>query len=214
MLPDRLLAILRAARRRVLIHRRALAALCAAAAVLATLRAVQPPPVPTVDLWVAAHDLTAGSVVAAADLRRVASPPSVAPPSAVHDRAEILGRTLVMPVARGQPVVAVQVLGRRLLDGLPGRAVVTIRLADADVAGLIRAGDVVDLWATDPRAGGPARLLVAEAVVLGARTRAGSGPLGSAGSAGVLVLFAVPRRDVGSVASAASTDFLSVVWNR
>jgi hypothetical protein len=152
--------------------------------------------------------------VASGDLREVAFPPDAVPASAVLDRRTVVGRTLALPVAVGQPVATAQVLGRSLLDGLPGRAVVTVRLADADVAALLRAGDTVDLWATDPRAGGPARLLVSDAVVLGSRTRPASGPLGTAGSAGALVLFAVPRRDVGSVAASASTDFLSVVWNR
>ena len=44
-------------RRRVLLHRRLLAALCVGAAVLAGLQAAAPPPPATVAVWTAARDL-------------------------------------------------------------------------------------------------------------------------------------------------------------
>lgn len=211
-----LLAPLRDLRRRVLLHRRGLAALCATAAVLICLHAVRPPAPATVPVWVAAHDLDAGRALVASDLRRASYSPGTVPGSAVHDPGRLLGHALILPVAAGQPLAADQVLGSAALAAFPGRAAVAVRIADRDAARLMRPGDRIDLWATDPRAGGPARLLVAGAITLDQAAQGDNGVAGAGAgtAAGALVVLAVPRADVPAVAAATNIDYLTVVWNR
>ena len=60
-------------------RRRPLAAVLAGVAVLAGLRTLAPPPVPTVEVLVAAHDLAAGSVVGSDDVLPAAYSPASRP---------------------------------------------------------------------------------------------------------------------------------------
>lgn len=201
-------------RRQILIHRRGLAALCAAGAVLVTLQTLRPAAPITVELWTAARDVPAGTRLTRDDLGRTAYPPDLAPGEAVPDLDRLVGRTLVVPLERGQPVSARHLLGRNALVGYPGRAAIAVRLPDADVATLLRPGDRVDLWSTDARNPGPAALVVDDAAVLAA-SEPESGGLTSAGAAsGALVLLAVPNDEIATVAAATATGFLSVAWNR
>ncbi len=206
------LHLLREFRRRLLIHRRGIAALCAAAAVLLSLRALQDPGVPTVPVWTVARDVPAGTRLTSADLRRASFPTAAVPASAVKDPSLLLGRTVAQPLERGQTLSARQVLGSTVLDGHPGRVAIAVRIPDAGVAALLHTGDRVDLWATDPRSNGPAELAVTDAVVLstGQRSEANSG----ANATGALVVLAVVPAAVPELAAATSTGFLSVAWNR
>lgn len=168
----------------------------------------------TTPVWVAAHDLAAGHRLAANDLRRAAFPPRSVPASALDDPGRVIGRALILPVGAGQPLSADQVLGRQALAAFPGRSAVAVRIADRDTARLMRTGDRIDLWATDPRAGGPAHLLVADAVTLAQAASADPAGAGNGSATGALVVLAVPSANVPAVAAAATTDFLTVVWNR
>ena len=98
-------------RRHVLIHRRPLAALLVALAVLAALRATQPPAPATSQVWTAAHDLPAGRVLAHDDLRRTTYAPGSVPAGAVGDPAAVVGRTLAAPLRRGVRRVLVRRAG-------------------------------------------------------------------------------------------------------
>ena len=164
-----LLTVLVRIRRRVLLHRRALAALCAGLAALVTVSLLRPSPPPTVPVWVAARDVAAGEALEPDDLRSVRWPAALAPASALSsrdDRDRLVGRTAVVPVQRGQPVTVRSVLGDSALTGHPGRDVIAVRVHDTDVAGLLVPGDEIDLWVTDPRAGGGARQVVTGARVV------------------------------------------------
>ena len=206
------LRVLARVRRWLLIHRRGLTALALAVLTWTALGTVHPPAPRTVALWVAARDLPSGQQLRASDLVRDDFLASTAPAAAVRDNALVLGRTLVTPLTRGEPLTTAQVLGSQHLAGLPGRSAIGLRIPDEAVADLVRAGDRVDLVATDPQHGSPPELLVHDAVVLTVpRSPAGAGT--TAGS-GRLVVFAVPAGDVEHIAAAGSALYLSVIWNR
>jgi Flp pilus assembly protein CpaB len=195
----------RAVRRTVLARRRSLAAICAAVAVLAGIRAVQPPPAPTVPVRVAARDLPSGTVLAADDLVTRRWPRQAAPPSA---RAP-LGRTLAAPLRAGEPVTDVRLVSPSLVSGYPGRVALPVRVADADAAALLRVGDRVGLVAADPRRG-TASYVAADVPVLALPTPTEQTG-GATGLPGRLVVVGPLPEEVDHIAGAAATHLLSVV---
>lgn len=200
----------RALRRRVLAHRRLLAAALAAVAVLATWRTVAPPTPVTVPLLVAARDLPPGERLDRADLRIVRVPPDRRPARAVGVD-DALGRTLAAPLGAGEPVSDLRLVTRDLLATTPGLAAVPVRLPDAGVASVLAVGDVVDVVATAPR-GGPATVVAAGATVLALppTPQGDEGPSGA--PPGRLVLLGTAPDVVGALAAAAARDYLTVIW--
>lgn len=135
--------------------RRGLAAVLLGAAALLALRpggsqTVLAPPEPARDVAVAARDLAAGTVVAAADLRTVTMPVAVVPGGAVSRPAAVIGRVVAGPIRRGETVTDTRVVGPGLTAGLgPGGYVaVPVRLAEPEAAAIVRAGDRVDVLGT------------------------------------------------------------------
>lgn len=165
-------------------RRAAVGLLLAAAAVLALRPAPGDPPAApaalSTDVVVAAHDLAAGTTLAAADLRVVSMPSAVVPAGASRRAAGLIGRTAAGAVRRGEPLTDARIVGPGLTAGLrPGEsAAVPVRLADPDAAALIRPGDRVDVLGTavtpdgsQATAGGTVAVVSAVRVlaVLGAR---------------------------------------------
>ncbi|TQL70455.1 SAF domain-containing protein [Nocardioides albertanoniae] len=143
----RLTTSARRVRRGVLAHRRLLAFLLTAAAVAIGLSAARPHPPDTTTMAVASRDLPVGAVIGAADLTEVETDPSQLP----ADLAETpIGERLAAPLRRGEPVTDVRLVGPDLTEGRPDLVAVPVRLPDAEMAGLLRVGDTVDLYATDP----------------------------------------------------------------
>ncbi len=198
--------------RRVLIHRRVLAALCAGAALLLTITALRPPADPTALLWTAARDLPSGSVLTAADLRRTAFRPGSLPAAAPRDLTDLVGRTLSAPLGAGEAVTSTRLLGSTLLAGHPGRVAVPVRIADQDVVGMLRVGDRIDVVASDPQGRrAPERLLSgAPVLVVPAAPEGRNGP----GLPGRLLVVGVPEDAAVTVAEAAASLYLTVIWNR
>jgi pilus assembly protein CpaB len=156
-------------------NRRGLAALLAAASVLALGLALRPTPIRTATVIVASADLPVGHRLTAADLQRAHVAAEMVAPHAATDAAEIQGRILAAPVARGEPITAL-----RLVDAAPGgwatapgAMPMPVRFADAQAAALLSPGMRLDLIAPPAMgdglvAGGgssPARL-VAEGVLV------------------------------------------------
>lgn len=83
-----------------------------------------------------------------------------------------------------------------------------VRLADADVASLIRPGSVVDVLAADSR--GHAQVVAQSATVIDVPD-SDSGPLSSSSFAGALVVVAVPSAVATELAGAAAQGPLSLV---
>lgn len=205
---DRLLR----ARRRVLVHRRPLAALAASGAVLAVLQAASPPPPTTVAVLTASRDLPGGAVVRPQDLELTRLPPGTAPESALSDPSAVSGRTLAAPVAKGEIVTEARTIGRSLLAGYPGRTAVPIRVSDPAVVGLLRVGNVITLVGADPEGRNPPITIAADVSVI-AIPREGGEVFGTA-TPGRLVVIAVPRERATEVAARSMTGFLTIVWNR
>jgi Flp pilus assembly protein CpaB len=120
----------------------------AAAAVGVGLTALAPAPAPTVGVVAAARDLPGGHRVTAGDLTSVQLPPGAVPDGAVMQQRDVVDRVLVAAVRRHQPLTDVGTLGPALLAAQDGDVVATpVRLPDAEVAGLLRPGDRVNVLA-------------------------------------------------------------------
>lgn len=210
-LPDRLATLRSDVRRAVLRRRRLLAAALAGAAVLAGLHAVAPPPPPTEPVLTAARDLPSGAVLGVDDLVVMRLPAGVAPDGATT-RSDAVGRTLAAPVRRGEAVTDVRLIGPGLLDGYPGAVAVPLRIPDAGSVGLLRVGDRVDLWATDPQAGSGAAEGVARDVPVVALPAPDQDV--ASGLPGRLVVVAAPEEAVPGVVAHAARGLLGVTVSR
>jgi len=124
---------LRRLHRRVLLHRRPLAALTVAGAVLVGLQAVAPAPPETVTVWTARRDLPSGTVLGEADLTGSPYSPGTVPADAVDDRDQVVGRTLAAPMSRGEVMTGTRTVASGLLRGYPGATAVPLRVTDAAV---------------------------------------------------------------------------------
>ncbi len=189
-------------------HRRLLAAGLAAAAVAAGLSVLAPAPPTTVAVLAAARDLVAGTVVTEADLMSVGLPAAVVPAGVLTDAATVIGRLLAGPVRRGEPLTDVRVIGSALLERADAGTVATpVRLADPAAAGLLRAGDRVDVLSASVDT--PTALVIAADVevlaVPAAVTDSGEG---------ALVVVATSPAVAARLAAAAVTGRLSVTVRR
>lgn len=202
--------VLRRLRRAVLAHRRSLAALCAAVAVLATLRATADPPSPRTTVVTAAGDLAGGVVIGADDVRRAAFDPDDVPAGAARVASEVVGRTTAAPVRAGEPLTDVRLVTRSVLAGYPGLVAVPVRIGDPGAVRLLRVGDRVDLLAADPQQRSPATVVGRSVPVL-AIPRQSQAPTGLTGA---LVVVGVPDAETRRLAQASVTSFLSVVLVR
>lgn len=193
-------------RRAVLGHRRLIAFALTATAVMAGVRAVAPPPAATATVAVAARDLPAGSTLTSRDVTTAHLDPGAVPSGVVRNPA---GRTLAGALRRGEPITDVRLVGGSL--AAPDRAAVPVRLPDAAMAALLKPGDRVDLYATDPTAGGTtsiARDVLVLAVPSGTDDRnAVTSTLG-----GRLVIVGVPPETVAQVTDASVRQFLTIAF--
>lgn len=192
----------------MLARRRLLAATLMGVAAAAGLRAVSAPPPETVPVLVARHDLAAGTLLSRTDVVTAQFAPGTAPAGLAADP---LGRSLAAPLRSGEPVTDVRLVGPGLAEGHPGLVAVPLRLPDPGAVGLLRAGDRIDLLATDPR-GRTARLLVPGALVLA--VPAADGDLVGGVTGGRLVVLGVPEYSREELAGAAVQDFLSFSFAR
>ncbi|HET7349744.1 MAG TPA: SAF domain-containing protein [Marmoricola sp.] len=210
-----LLRPVRRVHRRVLLHRRPLAALSAGAAVLLGLQVVEPPAPETVGVWTASRDLDSGRVLSRGDLVRTEVSPDAAPPAAL-DRAEAVGRTLAAPMTAGEVVTRVRVLTRGVLTGYPGHAAVPLRVTDGAVVPMLRVGDRVTVVAVDPDARSEPVPLVDDAPIVALPRSDGGGISGGIDGSqpGRLVVVAVPNHRAVEVSANAAAMYLTVIWRR
>ncbi len=192
-------------RRRVLAHRRLLAFVCAAAAVLVGIQAFRPPAPPSDVVLVAARDLPSGTVLRGADLTEVKYAAGTAPTS-LDPRP--VGRTLAAPLRRGEPVTDLRLVSPTLVEGYPGLVAYPVRVPDAGVVSLLRVGDRIDVLATDPESGGAEVVLTGSPVLAIPR---GDQAAAIEGVPGRLVLLGVPESRVTDLGVVAVTQFLTVI---
>lgn len=205
------LKAIRQVHRRLLIHRRGLAALCVAVLIWAALTALRPPAPASATVWTAVRDLPSGTVLQDTDLQTQDIPVGLVP-RAAHDLEALIGRTLASPLGSGEVATATHVMSNDHLAGYPGRSAIPLRIPDAESVGLLRPGDRVDLVASDVQQPSRGPKIVRDAIVI-ALPPQNSASNGVA-SEGRLVIFAVPTEDVLEVAAAASGAFLNIIWNR
>jgi hypothetical protein len=91
----------------------------------------------------------------------------------------------------------------------PGRVLAPLRLADAEVAALLRAGDVVDVLAAEPQA---EQAFVAGRAVRVVTVPEPADPTTGADSGGALVLVEVDSGTARVLARAAVSATLTVIW--
>jgi pilus assembly protein CpaB len=198
------------------------AVLLGSAAALAA-AGMRPPSPPQVAVVSAARSLAPGTALTADDLRVAHVPVGSAPEGAHPDVGALLGRSPVIPVPAGLPVVDALLGDDRLAgSGPPGTVVVPVRLADPGVAALLRPGDRVDLFAAATSGTGEpvSRRLAERAVVLPRPptqddpAAASSGLLGGAPTdddAGALTLVAVPPEQASALAGASAWAGITAV---
>ncbi|MDR7252179.1 Flp pilus assembly protein CpaB [Nocardioides sp. BE266] len=199
---------IRALRHQLRRRRRWIAAVLVAAATLGALRTLAPPAPETVQVMVAARDLPSGTLLDRDDVVARAYPADLAPSAAA---AAPVGRVLAGPLASGEVLTEAGVLGPGLADAAAGQTVLPVRLPDAGMATLLRAGDEVDLMATDPSTGST-YVVARDVVVLSTPTGVPEGPTG--GSGGALVVVGASADAAVKITSAALSQFLSVSWTR
>jgi Flp pilus assembly protein CpaB len=197
-------------------------ATAAALVCLALVLALRPPPAiepraPTVRVVTAAADLPAGTVLTTGDLVTVALPAAVAPGGSAPTADELTGRVLAAPVRAGEVVTDVRVVGPGLWAQTPmGQVATPVRLADLAVAGLLRAGDRVDVLAAagSPGGGTPTVTVVAEGALVLSGPAAGSGSAPVGGTDSGLLVLAVPPDTAQRLAAAGAGGTLTVTLGR
>lgn len=179
-------------------RRRLLASLAAAATVYFTLSALSPGPPGTAPVLAAAHDLPGGAPLSARDVRTVRLPRDSLPSGLVTGLDD---RVLAGPVRAGEPLTDARFVAPGLVRRLPGDSVAyPVRIEDAEVAGLLRAGDHVDVLAAAGNG--------AEVVARAARIMTLPPPTDTA--RGALLVLGVPRRTAVDIARAAVNSRLAV----
>jgi pilus assembly protein CpaB len=188
-------------------HRALLAAGLLAAAVATALPVVAPTPAPTVEVVAAARDLGPGSPLTAGDLRLVTLTRSSAPTGVLTVTSAAVGRSVAGPVRRGEALTDVRLVGSGLLARGRGLVAAPVRLADPATAGLLHAGDHVDVLATPTDASTATH--DAELVAAGLQVLAVPQP-GQVDPDGALVVLAATPETAARLAGAAVGSRLSV----
>ena len=189
--------------------RRPIAASLAFVTVLGALSVLRPAPPATVDLLIAARDLPAGTVLEPADVTSRAFALDSTIPGAITDVAQASGRTLSAPMAAGEPLTP-----SRLVDAAMsydrGTFAVPVRLAEADVAGLLAPGMLIDV--VRATRGTPEVVADGVRVITVPRRPTAGSFIGSAGSAASsLILVAADRTTAIRLAAAGTDGNLAVI---
>jgi len=192
--------------RRVVLARRVAAGLLVFGALVLAIRAPDAA-VGTAPVVVAAHELPSGSAVRAGDAQVRRWPAELVPAGALRGLDEVEGRVLAGAASLGEPLTSVRFAGPELARRATGSrdaASVPIRLADADIAGLLSPGRLVDVVTLGQRADQPT-VLASGAVVL---TVLPMEP--KTAGRGRLVLVAVPRAAASKLAAATLSQEVTV----
>ena len=186
-------------------------------AVLLAIQSVRPRSSTGQPVVVAAHDLPAGTTLAATDVRVTAWASGDPPSGASTAAADLVGQRLAGPVRSGEPLTDVRLTSPNTLAAAAGTGQVALplRLADGEVASLLQPGSRVDVLAADGQ--GVARVVAEAARVLAVPASWGGGAGGTFGAdatmdsfAGALVVVAVTPSVATELAGAAAVGPLSV----
>jgi Flp pilus assembly protein CpaB len=201
-------------------HRRKLAVLAALAAVLTGLAATTSDGPPTLTVVRASGELAGGTLLDASDLELTSVLVRDAPEGAVGTIEDLVGQRLAAPVAEGQVLTPLALVAAGA-DVTRGRVVAPLRLADADLVALLRAGDLVDVIAAGDQSAEavsnsgetPAEPLGARVVAQAVRVVTVPEPMDDAEAvSGALVLLEVMPETARALAQAAAEASLTVIW--
>lgn len=200
-------------------HRRVAAALLAGVAVLAGLNAVAPPGPRTVRVLVAAHDLGGDAPLESSDVQPADVPVTGVPAGALRSAAAAVGHLTAGPVRRGEILTDVRLVGSALIGRASsgsGLVATPVRLADAGLAAVVRAGDVVDVVAAAPpgAVAGEAEGETARVIARGVRVLAVPAPEAAAVTDGVLILVAADEPDATALAAAGGSRLSVLLRDR
>jgi pilus assembly protein CpaB len=137
--------------------------------------------VPTQTVVVAAADLPLGSEIKREDLVTLEFPAGASPAGSFSQTTDIVGRGLIVPVVKNEPILEAKLASREAGVGLPpvipaGMRAVSVRVNEViGVAGYVLPGTRVDVVATaspnDTRADTTSKLILSNVQVLTAGTR-------------------------------------------
>lgn len=177
--------------------------------------ALRPDPEPHTDVIVAAHALEAGVELAPGDVTRQSWPRRLVPEAAPGAVADVAGRTLAVSVPAGMPLLGGVLTDDALWSDAPaGTVAAPVRLADPELAAMLRAGDRIDVLGVGHEGGAADRLARGAIVLRGlARDESGGGGLfgGAESPASGLVLLAVTPHEATALAEGAATRSLAAV---
>jgi pilus assembly protein CpaB len=109
---------------------------------------------PGEEVVVAAEDLQVGTKIEDKDIRLVRFPSADLPAGCFHQRTKVVGRGVVLPIARGEFVLTNKLAGENAGSGLPslippGMRAVSVRVNDTtSVSGFVLPGTRVDVLLT------------------------------------------------------------------
>lgn len=192
-------------------RRRPLAALLGAATLLSAILVLRPPPEPTDEVLVAAHDLDASTPLTVRDLTPRALPGSVLPEGALTPSEELSGRSLNAPVREGEVITDARLSDPPALAYGPDLVAAPVRVADPGAITLLSPGNRVDVLAASGHdefrltRAGPATEVVTDRPVLALPAEGDSG-----GEGGALVLLAVAPEEARLLAGHAASARLSI----
>jgi Flp pilus assembly protein CpaB len=193
-------------------HRRKLAVLAALAAVLTGLAAMSSEGPPTLTVVRASSELAGGTLLDSSDLELARVVAREAPEGATGAIEDLVGQRLAAPVAEGQILTPLALVAASADVG-KGRVVAPLRLSDADLAALLRAGDVVDvIAASDQSAEAGSSPVGARVVAQAVRVVTVPEPMDDTEASGALVLLEVTAETAQALAQAAATASLTVIW--
>jgi pilus assembly protein CpaB len=142
---------------------------------------VKPVNAPTQPVVVAKADLQLGTAIKKEDLDVVQFPEGTAPAGTFSQPAEILGRGLIVPVVRNEPILGAKLASKEAGAGLPpvipeGMRAVSVRVNEVvGVAGYVLPGNRVDVVATasptDSRSDTTSKVVLSNVQVLTSGTR-------------------------------------------
>ncbi len=136
---------------------------------------------PTQPVVVAAADLQLGTALKKEDLRTIAFPMGQAPEGSFTQPDELVGRGLIVPMVKNEPVLGAKLASKEAGAGLPpvipeGMRAVSVRVNEVvGVAGYVLPGNRVDVVATasptEARSDTTSKVVLANVQVLTAGTR-------------------------------------------
>lgn len=193
--------------RRVVLIRRVVAGVLVAGALVLAIRG-QDGAVGSQAVLVAVRDVAPGSALSASDVQVRRWPAALVPENALNSVDQVAGRVLAGAAGAGEPITSHRLAGPELARRARGRAdavSVPIRLADADIAGLLGPGQKVDVITVGNRADQPS-VLASAAIVLTVLPDHGK----TAGGRGRLVLVSVPGQAAAKLAAATLSQEVTV----